>query len=172
MENLEVNGAEVIFEEDLEELEDQEEIQMEDLKEAPPKFEDVVPKVTDPLEEVNLGTLEEPRITYVSSLLQDDLKRQIVEVLKEFRDCFAWSYEEMPGLKRTLVEHRLPIKPEFKPQRQPSRRMSKEVELKVKEEIEKLLKAKFIRPARYAQWLENIVHVIKIQNFLNWLFSL
>ena len=39
--------------------------------------------------------------------------------------------------------------------------MSKEVELKVKEEIEKLLKAKFIRPTRYVQWLANIVHVMK-----------
>ena len=39
--------------------------------------------------------------------------------------------------------------------------MSKEVELKVKKEIEKLLKAKFIRPTRYVQWLENIVLVMK-----------
>ena len=39
--------------------------------------------------------------------------------------------------------------------------MSKGVELKVKEEIEKLLKAKFIRPTRYVQWLANIVHVMK-----------
>ena len=84
MENLEVNGAEVIFEEDPKKLEDQEEIQIEDLKEAPPKFEDAVPEVTDQIEEVNLGTLEEPRVTYISSLLQDDLKRQIIEVLKEF----------------------------------------------------------------------------------------
>ena len=39
--------------------------------------------------------------------------------------------------------------------------MSKEVELKVKEEIEKLLKAKFIIPIRYVQWLANIVTVMK-----------
>ena len=55
------------------------------------------------------------------------------------------------------MEHRLPIKPEFHPFQQPLRRMSKEVELKVKEEIEKLLKAKFIKPTRYVQWLANIV---------------
>ena len=35
--------------------------------------------------------------------------------------------------------------------------MSKEVELKVKEEIEKIMKAKFFRPTRYVQWLVNIV---------------
>ena len=39
--------------------------------------------------------------------------------------------------------------------------MSKEVELKAKEEIEKLLKAKFIKPTRYVQWLTNIVPVMK-----------
>ena len=59
------------------------------------------------------------------------------------------------------MEHRLPIKPEFHPFQQLPRKISKEVELKVKEEIEKLLKEKFIRPTRYVQWLENIVLVMK-----------
>ena len=47
------------------------------------------------------------------------------------------------------MEHCLPNRPEFHLFQQPPRRMSKEVELKIKEEIEKLLKAKFIRPTRY-----------------------
>ena len=50
---------------------------------------------------------------------------------------------------------------DFHPFQQPPRRMSKEVELKIKEEIEKLLKAKFIRPTRYVQWLANIVPIMK-----------
>ena len=67
----------------------------------------------------------------------------------------------MPGLDRGLVEHHLPIRPECHSFQQPPRRMSKEVEVKVKEEIEKLLKAKFIKPTRYVQWLANIVPVMK-----------
>ncbi|XP_050222757.1 uncharacterized protein LOC126672848 [Mercurialis annua] len=118
-------------------------------------------EVQDPLEEVNLGSIENPRITFISSLLSKDLKEQVKVVLLEFKDCFAWSYEEMPGLSRDLVEHRLPIKPKFKPHRQPPRRMSKEVELKVKEEIEKLTKANFIRTVRYTDWLANVVPVVK-----------
>ncbi|KAI5344568.1 hypothetical protein L3X38_012445 [Prunus dulcis] len=39
--------------------------------------------------------------------------------------------------------------------------MSMETELKVKEEIERLLKAGFIRSAIYADWLANIVPVLK-----------
>ena len=49
------------------------------------------------------------------------------------------------------MEHRLSIKPEFHPFQQPPRKMCKEVELKVKEEIEKLLKAKFITPTWYVR---------------------
>ena len=59
------------------------------------------------------------------------------------------------------MEHHLLIRPKFHLFQQPPRRMSKEVELKVEEEIEKLLKAKFIRPTRYAQWLANIVPMMK-----------
>ena len=51
------------------------------------------------------------------------------------------------------MEHRLPINPEFHPFQQPPRIMFKEVELKEKKEIEKLLKAKFIKPTRYVRWL-------------------
>ena len=67
----------------------------------------------------------------------------------------------MLGLDKGLVEHCLPIRPEFHHFKQPPRKMPKEVELKVNEEIEKLLKAKFIGPTRYVQWLANIVLVMK-----------
>ena len=133
---------------------------MKDLEHAPPKFKDMQPQVHDPMEEVNLDTVEEPMITYISSLLPSDLKEWIIAILWEFKDLFAWNYDEMPGSDRSLVEHCLPIKSEFHPFQQPPKRISKEVELKVKEEIEKLLKAKFIRPIRYMQWLANIVPVM------------
>ncbi|XP_059639120.1 uncharacterized protein LOC132281437 [Cornus florida] len=68
---------------------------------------------------------------------------------------------EMPGLSRKLVEHRLPIKKDFQPYKQPPRRMFSEVMLKIKEEIERLLKAGFIRTVRYVEWLSNVVPVMK-----------
>ncbi|CAL2230062.1 unnamed protein product [Prunus armeniaca] len=39
--------------------------------------------------------------------------------------------------------------------------MSMKIELKVKEEIERLVKAGFIKPVIYAEWLSNIVPAIK-----------
>ena len=47
---------------------------------------------------MNLGTVEELMITYISSLLPFDLKRGIIAILQEFKDCFAWNYYEMSRL--------------------------------------------------------------------------
>ena len=38
----------------------------------------------------------------------------MVKLLKGYKDCFAWNYDELPGLERELVEHKLPIKPGYK----------------------------------------------------------
>ena len=116
--------------------EEDEEIQMEDLEQALLKFEDTEPQVHNLMKEVKLGIVEEPRIIYISSLLPSDFKEEIIATLQEFKDYFAWNYDEMPRLDRSLVEHRLPIKPKFHLFQQPPRRMFREVEMKVKEEVE------------------------------------
>ncbi|KAM1404194.1 hypothetical protein ACFX2I_012695 [Malus domestica] len=89
------------------------------------------------------------------------MKAELRALLEEFKYCFAWSYHEMPGLDRTLVEHELRIKPGCKPFRQPPQRFSTEVQLGIKDELVRLLKARFIRTARYVEWLANIVPVLK-----------
>nr|KYP64672.1 hypothetical protein KK1_019278 [Cajanus cajan] len=81
----------------------------------------------DPLEEINLGTVENRKVTYISKLLQGELKEEIIRVLHEYKDCFAWDYDEMPGLDRELVEHRLPMIPGKKPVKQSPRRFAPEV---------------------------------------------
>ena len=79
--------VEVIYEE--ESAENEEEIHIGDLKQAPPKMEANKPKVHDPMEEVNLSTMEESRISYISSLLSANLKERIKSFLQELKDCFA-----------------------------------------------------------------------------------
>jgi hypothetical protein len=83
--------------------------------------------------------------------LLEHQKERVPNLLKEFGDCFAWEYTEMPGLDRGLVEHRLLIKPGFRPYKQPSRSFNPILHGHIKEEIDRLLKAKFIQPCRYAE---------------------
>jgi len=58
----------------------------------------------DPLEEVDIGDGPTPRPTFVNKNLQADYKAKLIELLKEYVDCFAWSYSEMPCLSRKLAE--------------------------------------------------------------------
>jgi hypothetical protein len=57
--------------------------------------------------------------------------------------------------------HRLPIKPGFRPYKQPRRNFIPDIYDRVKEEVNRLLDAKFIRPCGYADWISNIVSVEK-----------
>ena len=63
----------------------------------------------------------------------------------------------MPDLSRDLVEHRLPIKAGFRPYKQPSRHFNPIMYDRIKEEINCLLDAGFIRSCRYTEWISNIV---------------
>ena len=96
--------------------------------------------------EVDIGPGDRPRPTYVSAKMDPKYKRELIDLLKEFKDCFAWEYYEMHGLDRSIVEHRLSIKPGYRPFKQAPRRFNPNVLDDIKKETERLLEAKFIRP--------------------------
>jgi hypothetical protein len=113
----------------------------------------------DKLEEVDIGPGDKPRPTFISKKLCPCLRELVIALLKEYADCFAWDYTEMPGLDRSIVEHRLPLKKGFRPFQQRARQMKAELLVEVKKEVEKMLKAGLIRPCRYAEWISSVVHV-------------
>src|SRR6266498_936132 len=117
--------------------------------------------LADPLKEVDIGDDTIPRSTFINKNLKADYKAVLIELLKEYVDCFAWEYHEMSGLSRELVEHRLPIKAGFRPYKQLAQKFNPKIYDWIKEEISRLLKANFIRPCRYADWIFNIVPVEK-----------
>jgi len=72
----------------------------------------------DDLVEIDIGSGDRPRPTFISSKLDSECKQQLTDLLKEYKDCFAWDYTQMPGLDRSIVQHRLPIKSGFWPYQQ------------------------------------------------------
>jgi hypothetical protein len=129
---------------------------MEDLDKLGPYF-----MSADALADIDIGDGITPRPTFVKRDLSADYKSNSVDLLREYVDCFAWNYEEMPGLSCDLVEHWLPIKAGFRPFKQHARHYNPLMYDQIKEEIDRLLKANFIRPCSYAEWISNIVPVDK-----------
>ena len=46
----------------------------------------------DILEEVDIGSRDRPRPTFVSSKLNPEFKQSLIKLLKDYADCFAWEY--------------------------------------------------------------------------------
>ena len=59
----------------------------------------------DDLEAIDIGPGDKSRPTFISKKLGSELKDPFVCLLKEYVDCFAWEYHEMPGLSKSIVEH-------------------------------------------------------------------
>jgi len=115
----------------------------------------------DDLEEVDIGPGDKSRPTFISKRLDPSLREPMIALLKEYRYCFSWDYTEMPGLDRSIVEHRLPLKKGFRSFQQRARQMKAEILEEVKKEVQKMLDAGFIRPCRYAEWISSVVPVQK-----------
>ena len=71
----------------------------DDVEDAPPIFEEGVRATIDELKEVNIGTTEDLRPIFINTNLSLEEEDAYVELLKEYRDVFAWTYKEMPSLE-------------------------------------------------------------------------
>ena len=70
-------------------------------------------------------------------------------LLKEFRDVFAWDYNEMPVLDPGLVVHTLNVDLEKRLVAQPTRVFHTEIEEQIVKEVKKSLVASFIKPIQH-----------------------
>ena len=65
-----------------------------------------------------------------SQLGEEEIK-EYSELVDEYSDTFAWSYDELKGILREMMEHRIPLIPGARPIRQKERRMNPRLQLLV-----------------------------------------
>nr|AAQ56341.1 putative gag-pol polyprotein [Oryza sativa Japonica Group] len=68
---------------------------------------------------------------------------------------------DMPGVPREVIEHKLMVRPDAKPVKQKLRIFAPYRKQAIREELDKLLKAGFIREVLHPEWLANPVMVWK-----------
>ncbi|KAA3468857.1 reverse transcriptase [Gossypium australe] len=112
-------------------------------------------------ETLEVVTLEERKAVKIGTCITEKTKRDLVDLLQEFKDVFAWSYQDMSGLSTDIVVHRLSIKEDCKLVQQKLRRMRPDIVLKIKEEVKKQFDAEFLWEIKYSEWVANIMPVSK-----------
>ncbi|KAL5550182.1 hypothetical protein UlMin_000358 [Ulmus minor] len=123
----------------------------------------------EPVEELEEIPLFEDDLTKtykIGSSLTGQLRTDLINFLRDHRDVFAWSHEDMPGIDPKVIVHRLNIDPSFRPVKQKRRTFNTERYMAINTEVDKLLKANSIREVNYPEWIANVVLVKKANG--NW----
>ena len=84
----------------------------------------------EPVDTVNLGTEEDKKEAKVGANLETSVRKRLIQLLHEYVQAFAWSYEDMLGLDADIVVHRLPTKEDCPPVKQKVRRMRPDIDRK------------------------------------------
>ncbi|VFQ84065.1 unnamed protein product [Cuscuta campestris] len=94
-----------------------------------------------------------------------ELRSKIIQVLRENFVVFAWSVEDMPGVSKSLITHRLAVGSDAEPIKQRRRHLSKDRGDFVKKEVDMLQAAGHVKEIKYPTWLANVVLAPKGQTF-------
>lgn len=77
-------------------------------------------------------------------------------------NAFSWADEPLPGISPNHALHHLNVNQQMKPVKQKKKRsFCPDKSKHIAAEVEKLLRAKYIRPGSYPEWLSNVVLVPK-----------
>ena len=109
----------------------------------------IVAELTEALEDVPLDEVDPEKSTRIGADLEGVIKKGLICFLRKNIDVFAWSHEDMPGIDPSVITHRLNVHPSSKPMRQKKMIFSLERDNTIREEVQELTLAKFIREVYY-----------------------
>ena len=79
----------------------------------------------------------------------------------EFKDCFAWSYEDLKGIDENIIVHTIPLRADAIPVTERPYRTNPKIAHTIQEELKKLLDVGFIYEIEHSDWVSPIVCVPK-----------
>ena len=74
-----------------------------------------VTKPVEKLEEIVLNDSKPDQMTKIGTLTSLTIRQALMTFLKDNRDVFAWSYEDMLGIDLLIMVHKLNVSPSFPP---------------------------------------------------------
>ena len=69
----------------------------------------------DDLQDLNIGTTEEPKMVKDNVNLDKTFKMQLTDLLREFKDVFAWDYLDLRGMDPKIYKHQINSKEDARP---------------------------------------------------------
>eukprot|EP00253_Pinus_taeda_P030497 PITA_30497 len=93
---------------------------------------------------VNLGTDTKLQNINLGLGLAPEEKLAFVRLLKQYKNVFAWNYDDLKTYDTSIIQHTIPMIADERPVQQKLRKIHPNLESQIKSELNKLLKAKII----------------------------
>jgi hypothetical protein len=100
-------------------------------------------------ETINMGNDQSKKELKIGTLITPKQRVELIAILHDYTNVFAWSYKDMPGLNTNIVVHKIPLEEGCKPVKQKLRRAHPDTWIKVKAELEKQWNAGFLEVVKY-----------------------
>ena len=117
-------------------------------------------ELTKKLEAIPLGD-DPKKMIQIGVNFKSGLKERPIKFLRANTDVCAQSTSDMLDIPTNMIIHKLNMDPNFKLIQQKKRSFILKRQIAIDEEVDKLLKARFIRKAHYPKWIVNVVMVKK-----------
>ncbi|MCO5598511.1 hypothetical protein L7F22_052608 [Adiantum nelumboides] len=113
------------------------------------------------LDTIFLKNQEGTKPIHINKQLEVPFRKELIALLREFQNIFAWEYADMRGQDPKFYQHKIHLKPNVVLVNQHSYRMNLNLAKKVKVKTDRLLQVGFITPIDNPEWLSPIVVVPK-----------
>ena len=106
---------------------------------------------------VNIGTVENPKMTSIGDYWDEQTVERIIELLCKYNHMFPTTFTEMKGIAGELGEMKIYVKPEARPIRKRPYKLNPMYKQKVKVEIDRMLEVGIIEPVEEYEWISPMV---------------
>jgi len=93
--------------------------------------------------------------------LTTDQEQKLVQLLRKYKEAFAWDYLDMKGIDPQLCTHHIYTENDARLIRQPQWRLNPHLRDIVKAKLQKLLDVNFIYPISDSKWVSPLVVVLR-----------
>ena len=83
-------------------------------------------------EMINLGTKDNPQYINLGMRCSNQERSAFIKLFREFKDVFAWTYDDLKTFDPNIIQHIIPMKPHTQPFQQNLRKMHPNMEPTVK----------------------------------------
>jgi hypothetical protein len=118
-------------------------------------------KMNDKIIECNIGTKESTKLIKFGKGTTTDKREKTTTLIREYKDVFAWSYEDVKAYREDVIQHAIPLINGAKPFRKKLRQMNPKATPQVQKELQKMVEARIIESIIYSSSVSNPVIVRK-----------